>query len=283
MKAKETTAHERRTALQYRCGQLYNNKLAMRWGHTTTDKCPLCGQPDGGHHIASGCKALTKMYLARHHQAGRMILKAILKGERAAETAYADVGSKENLQKDGASLTDGRHPLSLPKGSTRPDIILAATRDKPEKGYKAITLVEIKYCRDTDPQTQKVKAVEQHKALKEHLQRQHKCRVDTLPILLGASGAIYYEYTQVALGRLGVGRGGLKRLIVQLHRHAVQSLSGITRARRRQERKCNKHPPYRSRGRQRPLTSKRGNPAGWTSKSRQRARLRARTGTMDNG
>jgi hypothetical protein len=69
-------------------------------GHVTTDICPLCGDMDGGQYIASGCKKLKNMYTARHNQAGRTILKAILKGERAAEIELTDLGSTDNLAKD---------------------------------------------------------------------------------------------------------------------------------------------------------------------------------------
>ncbi len=38
-------------------GQLYNGKLAKRYGHAPTDECPLCHHPDSSKHIARECKA----------------------------------------------------------------------------------------------------------------------------------------------------------------------------------------------------------------------------------
>ncbi len=135
----------------------------MRWGHVTTDKCPLCGDMDGGHQIASGCKKLKNMYTARHNQAGRTILEAILKGERAAEIAYTDVGSADNLAKDKVPTLDRRHNIKLPPHSTRPDVILTnKTSALVHDHYTAITFVEIKYCRDSDISTQLDRATNQH-------------------------------------------------------------------------------------------------------------------------
>ena len=118
----EITQAERRTTLQYRCGQLYNAKLGHRCGHTNSALCPLCHHPDGGHHIASGCPKLNLLYTARHHQAGRIILKSLLQGTRASEVAYTDVGKEYNLTSTGAPPVDPSHNIKLPRHSTKPDI-----------------------------------------------------------------------------------------------------------------------------------------------------------------
>jgi len=41
--------------LKFIYGQLYNSKLAMRYGHAPTDECPLCHMPDSCTHIAREC------------------------------------------------------------------------------------------------------------------------------------------------------------------------------------------------------------------------------------
>jgi ribonuclease HI len=237
MTKQTVTTKERRTALQYRCGQLYNNKLGMRWGHVTTDNCPLCGRPDGGHHIASGCPKLQNMYTERHHKAGRIILKAILKGEKAAEAAYADVGSAANLAKDEVPDIDNRHNLRLPPTSSRPDIILVSTTQRQQRHISSITLVEIKYCRDSDLTPQLENAISQHQALSTQLQQTHKCSIQTLPILLGVSGAVYSTYTAQALQQLGIRGSLLKTTLRRLHTQAIQSLGSIVSTRRHYERK----------------------------------------------
>ena len=252
MTHKDITAKERRIALQYRMGQLYNNKLGKRWRHTPTDACPLCAQPDGGHHIASGCPRLNKMYTARHHAAGRIILKAILQGERAAEVAYADVGDKEHLKHQGIPVIDKRHKLKLPKKSTRPDIILTSrTRTTQPSGPPTnkithITLVEIKYSRDSDPQPQLQRAHSQHTKLQARLSKKHKCQVDTLPILLGVTGAIYQDHTSQPLQVLGITKKSLRKTLRLLHGQAIRSLTSIVSTRRCAEKKMGKNPHKRA-------------------------------------
>jgi len=237
MTQSDITYIQKRTAIQYRCGQLYNNKLAMRWGHTITDKCPLCGDMDGGHHIASGCKKLTKMYMARHNQAGRTILKAILSGERATEVAYTDIGSDDKLTRDQLPTIDKRRTIKLPPNSTRPDIILTTRKPATKDQFTNITLVEIKFCRDSDVNTQLDRATTQHQQLQQRMKQQYACTVHTIPILIGVSGAVYTTYTETAMQQLGVRGYPLRTALRKLHTLAIQQLRTIVSTRRRLERK----------------------------------------------
>jgi len=41
------TYAERKTALNWRFGTLWSNKMAYRYQFSNTSKCPLCGEPDG--------------------------------------------------------------------------------------------------------------------------------------------------------------------------------------------------------------------------------------------
>ena len=240
----DVTPAERRMAIQYRCGQLYNAKLGKRWGHTTSDRCPLCHDQDGGHHIASGCRKLSALYTTRHHKAGRIILKAILQGTRAAEVAFADVGKEDNLTADGLPPIDPRHNIRLPRHSSRPDILLVS---KSRQRITSITIVELKYCRDSDPDQQLRRASSQHTQLQQDLATQHQCHISLHPILLGTSGAIYSTHTKAALKTLGVEGGALTKTVRNLHLHAVHSLQGIVSTRRRQERRQT-HSNHRSNG-----------------------------------
>ncbi|KAJ9525558.1 hypothetical protein QJQ45_003065 [Haematococcus lacustris] len=67
-----------RTALLYRTGGLYNQKLAMRWGKAADDRCPLCGEADSATHLLSGCTRTAALVQERHNGAGRLITKAII-------------------------------------------------------------------------------------------------------------------------------------------------------------------------------------------------------------
>ena len=45
---------KRTSLLTFIYGQLYNGKLAMRFGHAPTYECPLCHMPDSCTHIIAG-------------------------------------------------------------------------------------------------------------------------------------------------------------------------------------------------------------------------------------
>eukprot|EP00955_Chlamydomonas_euryale_P074294 362000-Chlamydomonas_euryale.AAC.3 len=75
------TYAERRTALRWRTGTLFNDKLAARTNRKGSDMCPLCMHPDVGMHIASGCThpTMQKICTERHNKVGRQVLKSIHK------------------------------------------------------------------------------------------------------------------------------------------------------------------------------------------------------------
>ncbi len=62
---KNTT--EGTTLLKFICGQLYNGKLAKRYGHALTDECPLCHIPDSCTHIARVCNSTLLLQIEDSH------------------------------------------------------------------------------------------------------------------------------------------------------------------------------------------------------------------------
>ena len=90
---------ERKTALRYRYGTMWTRKMAYRCGHAPSSKCLLCGDEDGGHHTASGCPALKRMYINRHNKVGRLIMTRVLRGRKGAFVIQMDLGSTEIVQK----------------------------------------------------------------------------------------------------------------------------------------------------------------------------------------
>ncbi|KAJ9520723.1 hypothetical protein QJQ45_007595 [Haematococcus lacustris] len=78
-----------RTALLYRTGGLYNQKLAMRWGKAADDRCPLCGEADSATHLLSGCTRIAALIQERHNGAGRLITKAINSKSHLSSQAQA--------------------------------------------------------------------------------------------------------------------------------------------------------------------------------------------------
>ncbi|KAJ9517037.1 hypothetical protein QJQ45_002548 [Haematococcus lacustris] len=147
-----------RTALLYRTGGLYNQKLAMRWKQATDDRCPLCGEADSATHLLSGCNETLPLVQERHNGAGRLIAKAISKGTlggciRFADTGSWEKGARENLDLPNDTLHTTLRALGMKptatKNTTRPDIIMVTPQKKTGKRGKAtkqITIIEIKYC-----------------------------------------------------------------------------------------------------------------------------------------
>eukprot|EP00955_Chlamydomonas_euryale_P045274 353108-Chlamydomonas_euryale.AAC.6 len=102
MNSATVTCAERRTALRWRSGTLWNNKLAARTNHGGSDVCPLCMHPDCGMHKASGCThpTIQKIYTERHNKVGRCVLTSVHKGDIGAHLKYADVGNERNCMED---------------------------------------------------------------------------------------------------------------------------------------------------------------------------------------
>ena len=65
------------TLIKFLYGQLYNGKLAKRYGHAPTDECPLCHKPDSCTHIAGECKHHDALRIGRHNVACQLIHAAI--------------------------------------------------------------------------------------------------------------------------------------------------------------------------------------------------------------
>ena len=266
----------KRLVHQARWGHLLTQKMLSRWDKTgqTSSLCLLCGREDGGHHAISGCKALSQTVTLRHNDAGTVIVKAIRRGSRGGELAASDIGihkrsSAEELIHKGTTLTTRRKFTQadfddpyMPSIPHRVQQALINQRSVPDalmydEQYNVFTIVEIKYCRDTDKDTQRVKAAEQHKHLHDSIagmddqpdqpEEQHDTGMTDLcaairdadqtrpsvfqkTILLGVTGVIYAE-TEQQLTTLGVSGPALKKLLSDLHYTAISGLERIWRQR----------------------------------------------------
>jgi hypothetical protein len=242
----QVTPQEVRNVIKLRTGGLYTSKLAKRYGHRQDDLCPLCGQPDGGYHAVSGCPGVQKPVTQRHHRAGRLIKRAIMASRSAEQLVMADVGSTAANQADDLHPTKHRIPLhvvptNMPVEVKRsmaaehvPDLMLHT----PGSGSKPAryTLLEIKYCRDTDPDPQTQAAVAQHAHLVQAIkQYDPKADIRTVPLVLGVAGYIYKNTTYALQCHLGLPRHQVKSLARKLHIHAVKSLTTIINYRRKRE------------------------------------------------
>ncbi|KAJ9508233.1 hypothetical protein QJQ45_030453, partial [Haematococcus lacustris] len=209
------STHAQRTALLYRTGGLYNQKLALRWKRATDDRCPLCGEADSATHLLSGCSETLPLVQERHNGAGRLIVKAISKGTLGGYIRFADTGSwekgaKENLDLPNDTLHTTLRALGLKtaatKNTTRPDILMVTPPAKAGKSGKVterVTIIEIKYCSDSRWTDQLDRALNQHTNLAQTLRKEGHM-VEIRPILLGIVVFFFFFLDPVLLQQLKV-------------------------------------------------------------------------------
>lgn len=180
-----------------------------------------------------------------------MILKAVRDGTMGEHVVMMDLG-KANAEPQGEQHQQQQQQLphriphdALPRGmSTRVKAVLARqsipdaflyqpqTRDTPAK----YVIVEIKYCRDTDPTQQLDAAQNQHRPLEDAIRAAApEAEVQYVSVMLGVGGTIFKRYTTVPLEQLGLRKGAIRTLKYKLHRHAVKQIHWIYTVKRRKE------------------------------------------------
>ncbi len=120
--------------LKYRFGQLWNMKLAYRmgrpylpgWPMPRSANCPHCHQPDSGGHILGGCghTIMKALYISRHDEAMRKVLRAINHGQKGSYLKIADIGRDELINDLG--VVSKRIPTWLIPDDTLPQVGLSA-------------------------------------------------------------------------------------------------------------------------------------------------------------
>ena len=71
--------------------ELYNGKLAMRYGHALTNECPLCHMPDSCTHIVGECPDHEVLRISYHNAACQLIHAAIRKTAKGMHTSHAHI------------------------------------------------------------------------------------------------------------------------------------------------------------------------------------------------
>ena len=159
----------------------------------------------------------------------------------------ADAGRAGKCQQDGIPHLPRTIPLhtlpaTLPEEvkqklvtQTRPDAFLYKPAPK-KGGCPEYIIMEVKYCRDTDPTPQLNRAEQQHKELADAIHSADPtATVRYLPVLLGVAGTVYTIHTTDHLEQVGIVGAALNRLVKNLNEHAVESLHWIYTAKRKQE------------------------------------------------
>ena len=238
------------TRVKYLTGQLPTAKNLQRYGKCRSNICPCCKKhPDGGHHAVAWCPAISGLVQEKHNNAVRIITKAIAQGDMGADSiVYNDGGSAIKWARAGAAelhRTRQQIPRDLISQEeflacrSRPDIILYRRRQiqkTPEGQWQTIpakvTLVEVKYTRDTDPSRTMRDPCMQHSQLHRLIRERHpSATIERRSIILGVAGAVYKECTIRQLELLGVRGTHLHSTAHKLQRHAIQALHGTWRTR----------------------------------------------------
>ena len=238
------------TRVKYLTGQLPTAKNLQRYGKCRSNICPCCKKhPDGGHHAVAWCPAVSGLVQEKHNKAVRIITKAIAQGDVGADSiVYNDGGSASKWARAGVAELH-RMRKHIPRDfisqeefqgcKSRPDIILYRRRQirkTPEGQWRTtpavVTLVEIKYTRDTDPSRTMQDPFTQHSELHRLIRERHPSAIiERRSIILGVAGALYKECTIRQLELLGVRGTHLHSTAQKLQRHAIQALHETWRAR----------------------------------------------------
>ena len=113
----------------------------------------------------------------------------------------------------------------------RPDGVLYTPQDP--AGY-AMKFIEVKYCRDTDPEAQTIRADAQHgPTIREINQYYERARIKLVTLLVGVSGAIHKQTLDRLTQDLGVDRKSAQLLAKKLNLFSVQALNTIWKYRQR--------------------------------------------------
>jgi hypothetical protein len=220
---------QRKLALQYRTGSMWNQKLAFRFGRARTANCPCCSKPDSATHILSGPCAPqhSLMVTSRHNGAVGIVAKALRDGSRGAEICFVDAITP--VDEEGEHLPQQRRWKGLladlrgghQSSSSRPDIVL--------QGPTGVTLVELKFCADTRWQDQLHRAEGQHATLLEGIRRHTGADVKLHVILIGVVGTCYTKYTLEPLIDLGLAKADAHSTLCKLSLHALEHAQKLRR------------------------------------------------------
>ena len=252
--------------LKARWGQLWTMNMAYKQqrsyhagqGIAANAQCPLCRDQDGISHMLGGCShpTMKAMYIERHNQAARKILKLIIEGAHGNCYMLADVGSETKLGNLGA--LDSRLPHWLvtdtdlnTAGATRtqlrPDIMITNARPfelqdehdgvmagphaaKQARQGSTVWIVEVGYCAATRYHDKLVEKQQQHEQLISILEGKGYT-VHLLPVLLGTTGEIF-KSTLKNIKLAGADNDRVDRTASRLSLQAQESMQGIIQFRR---------------------------------------------------
>jgi hypothetical protein len=270
---KRTGRHQRlKRCFDYLYGQLWNAKLAQRFGRTIDGKrttghatstgqptakapCPICRGDDSGGHILGGCQHphMHAMYIKRHNHAVCTIARYLSKGRNGGCFMIMDATARQNLPD---YVADSRLPDWLlpntPEGirsKMRPDLLLIpelALRHTQHPGYQGpadmdrytVHIVEAGYTADTNHTEKQHEKAEQHRQLASELRAAgwNVRYTGREAISLGFGGTIRKDLRPLLIS-LGLSNRDSQQCCYDLHDQAIHTLNDIVYLRRQMERR----------------------------------------------
>jgi ribonuclease HI len=269
---RRTGRHKRlKRCFDYLYGQLWNAKLAQRFGRTINGRrttghadggqdpgsapCPICPRADSGNHILGGCQHphMHAMYIKRHNTAVCHIARHLSKGRHGGCYMIMDATSQINLPDYVANsrlpqwLLPNTAPDALSK--MRPDLLvipdlplhltqMAGYEGPQGKDRYTVHIIEVGYTADTNHEAKRHEKLEQHRQLAAALRDAgwNVKYTDMDAISLGFGGTIRKDLRPLLVS-LGVASRDALRCCHELHDHAVSMLNDIVYARRQLERR----------------------------------------------
>jgi len=261
--------------LKYHWGLIYNNKLALRYGHPGSNggRCPLqgCTGMDSVGHMTGECTnpVIKGIIIRSHNRIAHRVLKAIKKGSLGNNVALADIGSQSQHLTTGST-----HPfpdwMDISTDVSRPDILLLQGMPEAKVAGRHPTVwyrknkeridhhaIEVGLIRDFSYSDSYADKHRQHNSTRvytrtdgthkevvgtAHDMRIRGLKVHTHTLLFGRGGTIY-DTTVTSLQRLGVHGSQLNTLISKIQKDLLQYLKDTVVARRCLEQNREWHPP----------------------------------------
>ena len=247
------TFEEKRTVLRVRSGQLFNMKLAKRFGlipDNASTRCPLpgCNKEDGGGHILGGCEHPTvhATICERHNSLLRTCAEAVLNGALSGCYMILDAGADAKIAACLRGLIPSRIlPPWICDSPSRIDLVLfpGITAEEGQEYERSPPLnPPLGVCRvfelgcghDIDMGNKRREKAAQHEATYADLE-QRGWTVERHVISLGNTGALPNDLYKT-LEALGVSRGRqCRELAKRMQRELVRYAHKLVVLRRQLE------------------------------------------------
>jgi hypothetical protein len=235
--------HLQRTRIKYNWGQVYNNKLAQRYGHPNHNngRCPICNHPDSVGHLTAECKLAKPHVIALHNRTVERLAKHIKTSKIGNYCMLVDHRHTNGMTAQGStnqlpSWTGVTTPTTTPdiilfKGATQHQLQHANTPEGVMKIKQRVTVyvIEVGYIRDTCYRETYATKSQQHTGQKGNLLGAYTAltrqgwNCENLTILYGRGGTIYNTTVQ-ALEHLQFNRAEITKHTSKNQKDSINTL-----------------------------------------------------------